>query len=55
MKNLGYRMNLIALWVINTPMSKGRADTCRENGIPVGDARNMAVIRCAADNAICGK
>lgn len=57
MEDLGYRMNLIAPWVMDTPMSKGLADTCRENGLPVGDARDVAeaVIRCAADDAICGK
>ena len=57
MEDLGYRMNLIAPWVMDTPMSKGLADICRENGIPIGDARDVAeaVIRCAADNAICGK
>lgn len=57
MEDLGYRMNLIAPWVMDTPMSKDLADTCRENGIPVGDARDVAkaVIRCAADDAICGR
>ena len=57
MEDLGYRMNLIAPWVMDTPMSKGLADICRDNGIPIGDAHDVAeaVIRCAADNAICGK
>lgn len=57
MEDLGYRMNMIAPWVMDTPMSKDLADTCRHNGIPVGDARDVAkaVVRCAADNAIRGR
>lgn len=57
MEDLGYRMNLIAPWVMDTPMSKGLAATCRMNGLPVGDAEDVAkaVIRCAADDTICGK
>lgn len=56
MEDLGYRMNLIAPWVMDTPMSKPLADVCRQNGFPVGDAKNVAdaVIRCAADDSICG-
>lgn len=57
MEDLSYRMNLIAPWVMDTPMLKGLANTCRENVIPAGDARDVAgaVIRWAVDNAICGK
>lgn len=57
MEDLGYRMNLIAPWVMDTPMSKGLADTCRKKGFPVGDEHDVAkaVIRCAADDAICGR
>lgn len=57
MEDQGYRMNLIAPWVMDTPMSKGLADLCREKGFPVGDAKNVAdtVIRCAADDSISGK
>ena len=57
MEDLGYRMNLIAPWVMDTPMSKPLADVCREQGFPVGDANDVAkaVIRCAADDSICGK
>ncbi len=56
MEDLGYRMNLIAPWVMDTPLSKHLADLCRENGFPVGDANDVAkaVIRCAADDTICG-
>ena len=57
MEDLGYRMNLIAPWVMDTPMSKGLAEECRINGLPVGDANDVAkaVIRCVADDTICGK
>ena len=57
MEDLGYRTNLIAPWVMDTPMSKPLADTCRKHGVPVGDAGDVAqaVIRCAADDSICGK
>ena len=57
MEDLGYRMNLIAPWVMDTPMSKGLAEFCRSKGFPVGDANDVAkaVIRCAADDTICGK
>ncbi len=57
MEDLGYRMNLIAPWVMDTPMSKGLAEVCRTNGIPVGDANDVAkaVVRCVADDTICGK
>ena len=57
MEDLGHRVNLIAPWVMDTPMSKGLADLCREKGFPVGDAKNVAdaVIRCAVDDSICGK
>jgi len=56
MEDLGYRMNLIAPWVMDTPMSKGLVDVCRQNAFPVGDAKDVAnaVIRCAADDSICG-
>lgn len=57
MEDLGYRMNLIAPWVMDTPMSRDFADFCRKQGFPVGDANDVAnaVIRCAADESICGK
>jgi len=55
--NLGYRVNLIAPWVMDTPMSKPLADLCRRHGFPVGDVQRVAdaVIPCAADNSICGQ
>lgn len=57
MEDLGYRTNLIAPWVMDTPMSKPLADLCREHGFPVGDANDVArtVVRCAADDSICGE
>lgn len=56
MEDLGYRVNLIARWVMDTPMSKGLADICRQHGFPVGDVRDVAhaVIRCALDDSIRG-
>ena len=57
MEDMGYRMNLIAPWIMDTPMSRDFAEMCRGKGIPVGRADDVAsaVIRCAADDAICGK
>ena len=57
MEDLGHRVNLIAPWVMDTPMSKGFAEVCRTNGIPVGDANDVAdaVVRCATDETICGR
>ena len=57
MEDLGYRTNLIAPWVMDTPMSKSLADTCRKNGIAVGNAKDVAeaVVRCATDDSICGE
>lgn len=57
MEDLGHRINLIAPWVMDTPMSKNLADLCRKQEFPVGDSNDVAkaVLRCAADDAICGK
>ena len=57
MEDLGFRTNLIAPWVMDTPMSKPLADACREHDIAVGNAEDVAraVIRCAADDSICGE
>lgn len=57
MEDLGRRINLIAPWVMDTPMSKNLAELCRKQGFPVGDANDVAkaVLRCAADDSICGK
>ena len=56
MEDLGYRINLIAPWVMDTPMAHDLAELCRQKGLPVGDANDVAkaVIRCAADDTICG-
>ena len=57
MEDLGHRVNLIAPWVMDTPLSKNLVDLCREQGFPVGDSNDVAkaVLRCAADDTICGK
>lgn len=57
MEDLGYRMNLIAPWIMDTPMSKGLADLCRKKGFPVGDAKDVtdAVVRSVTDGSICGR
>lgn len=57
MEDLGYRINLIAPWVMDTPMSKGLADMCRKKGFPVGNADDVAkaVIRSVVDDSICGR
>ena len=56
MEDLGCRINLIAPWVMDTPMSKGLADLCRREGFPVGEARDVAkaVVMCAADEDVVG-
>lgn len=57
MKGLGYRVNLIAPWVMDTPMSKPLADICRQYGVPVGKTQDVAdaVVRCAIDDDIYGQ
>ena len=57
MEDLGYRVNLIAPWVMDTPMSNNLANLCRRHGFPVGEVNHVveAVVRCAADDSICGK
>ena len=57
MEDNGHRINLIAPWVMDTPMAKGLADICRNKGIPVGNPNNVtdAVVRCAVDESLCGR
>ena len=57
MEDLGHRVNLIAPWVMDTPLSRDFANLLRQNSIPVGDANHVteAVVRCAADETICGE
>lgn len=57
MEDLGHRINLVAPWVMDTPMAENLADLCRKRGFPVGDAHDVAkaVLRCAADDSISGK
>ena len=42
---------------MDTPMSRGLADVCREQGFPVGDGNDVAnvVIRSVVDDSICGR
>lgn len=56
MEDMNYRTNLIAPWVMDTPMAHDFADLCREHGIPVGKVPDVinAVIRCAVDESISG-
>ena len=56
MEDMGYRTNLVAPTIMDTPMSKPFADMCRVQGIPVGNIRDVvsAVIRCAADEFLNG-
>ena len=56
MEDLGYRVNLIAPTIMDTPMSNDFAEICRAKGIPVGNVSDVvdAVIRCAANDTICG-
>ncbi len=53
----GCRLNLIAPDIMDTPMAKDFVGMYRSNGFSVGDPKNVvdAVIRCAADDGICGK
>lgn len=57
MEDNGHRINLIAPWVMDTPMAKTLAELCRSKGFPVGDADHVAdaVVRCATDESICGR
>ena len=57
MEDSGHRINLIAPWVMDTPMARDLAELCRSKGFPVGDANHVAdaVVRCAADESICGR
>ena len=56
MEDLGYRTNLIAPCIMDTPASNYFAEMCRAREIPVGDVGNVvnAVVRCAADELING-
>ena len=57
MEDAGYRTNLLAPWVMDTPMSKPLATVCQMKGIPVGKVEDIvdAAIRCAADEQVCGE
>ena len=56
MEDLGFRTNLIAPWIIDTPMSSEFAKGMRAQGVPVGEIQGVvdAIVRCAADGCICG-
>ena len=55
-EDAGYRANLIAPWVMDTPMTVDFSRECRAAGVPVGDPRDVAkaALRCAVDDSICG-
>ena len=57
MERQGYRVNLIAPWIMDTPMSKDFCDLFRSQDIPVGNPNDVvtAVLRCATDDSISGK
>ena len=56
MERSGYRINLIAPWIMDTPMSKEFCEMFRAHDIAVGNPRDVvtAVIRCATDESISG-
>ncbi len=56
MERSGYRINLIAPWIMDTPMSKDFCEMFRSHDIAVGNPRDVvtAVIRCATDESISG-
>ena len=53
----GIRVNMIAPWVMDTPMSTWLVGKCKEQGLLVGnpDSVTEAIIRCAADDSISGE
>ena len=56
MEDKGYRTNLLAPWVMDTPMSHEFAKDCRAAGVAVGNMSDVvdAALRCAVDDTICG-
>ncbi len=56
MEDIGYRTNLIAPTVMDTPMSSSFAEMARMQGVAVGEVSNVvsAVVRCAADESVNG-
>ena len=56
MEDRGYRTNLIAPTVVDTPMSNAFVGMCQARGVPVGSVSDVvnAVLRCAADESISG-
>ena len=56
MEDIGCRTNLIAPWVMDTPMAHDFADICREHSIPIGKISDVidVIVRCAVDESISG-
>ncbi|KAL9630779.1 MAG: hypothetical protein Q9164_006246 [Protoblastenia rupestris] len=57
MEDQGYRMNLIAPWIMDTPMSADFVALFRSQDIPVGNPQDVvdAAVRCATDDSIVGR
>lgn len=57
MRDLGIRTNMIAPWLMDTPMVTAFAARFRERGVPVGRPVDVAeaVLRCCVDEGICGE
>lgn len=57
MEEQGYRVNLIAPWIMDTPLIGDLKEFFLSNGFLIGDPKDVAdtVVRCAAEDAIRGR
>ena len=57
MEQQGYRANLIAPGIMDTPIIGDLKDFFLKNSFPIGDPKDVAetVVRCVVDDAICGR